>query len=90
MLGLLDDLEDFVSYDWGELIWIKALGSLKEALRGKVTMHKKKPPNKFPESYSLYGFPFTFQVSNPILACYVFLVICFVIIVLLLMLFLHI
>ncbi|KAA0068109.1 Ulp1-like peptidase [Cucumis melo var. makuwa] len=68
MLGLLDDLEDFVSYDWGELIWIKALGSLKEALRGKVTMHKKKPPNKFPESYSLYGFPFTFQTYKLMLS----------------------
>ncbi|KAA0060600.1 Ulp1-like peptidase [Cucumis melo var. makuwa] len=36
MLGLIDDLEDFVSYNWSELIWIEILGSLKGALKRKV------------------------------------------------------
>ena len=46
MLGLINDLEDFINYNWGELIWIKTLGSLKEALKGKVAMHKKKSPKQ--------------------------------------------
>lgn len=58
---------------------------VKGALRENVVMHKK----KLPETYSLYGFPFTFQVINQILTYYVFLVVFFVLIVLLLTLLLH-
>ena len=37
-------------------------------MNGKVVLHKKKPANnKFLESYNLYGFSFTFQVSNSML-----------------------
>lgn len=89
MLGLINDLKDFVSYGWDEPIWIKILYNLKGELRRKVCMHKKKPPNKKTlESYKLYGFSFAFQVSNTILLIMFCLVICLVIVVLLLTLFL--
>lgn len=92
MVGLIDDLGNFVSYDWRELTWTTILSSLKRALRGKVVMHKKKPPNKkTSKCNSLFGFSFVFQDSNPIFLIIFYLVVCIVIIVvLLLMLSLHI
>ncbi|KAA0044924.1 Ulp1-like peptidase [Cucumis melo var. makuwa] len=41
MLGLIDDLEDFVSYDWGKLIWAKTQGSLKWTLNRKVWAYER-------------------------------------------------
>lgn len=35
ILSLIDDLKDFASSDWGELIWTKILFSLKGALKGR-------------------------------------------------------
>ncbi|KAA0062420.1 hypothetical protein E6C27_scaffold154G002290 [Cucumis melo var. makuwa] len=54
---------DFGSYACGELIWVKTMTSLEGAFNGKVALHKKKAANKNPlESYSVYNFPFPFQV----------------------------
>uniref|UniRef100_A0A0A0KIM1 Uncharacterized protein n=1 Tax=Cucumis sativus TaxID=3659 RepID=A0A0A0KIM1_CUCSA len=63
MLALIDDWEDFIRYDWGELVWTKTFACLKRALHGKVVLHKKKfVNNKSPKSYSLNGLPFAFQI----------------------------
>lgn len=60
-LGLIDDLKEFVSFDWDELMWVKTLGSLKKALNRKVAWYKKKPVNnKSLELYILYRFLFVF------------------------------
>ncbi|KGN44551.1 hypothetical protein Csa_015692 [Cucumis sativus] len=45
MLSLVNNWEDFISYDCGELIWVKTLANLKGAFNGKVALHKKKPVN---------------------------------------------
>ena len=56
MLSLIDNLEDFfISYDSGELIWVKILGSLKGALNGKVALHKKRSLRiTSPQSHIVY------------------------------------
>ena len=71
MLALIDDWEDFIRDDWGELVWTKTFACLKRALHGKVVLHKKKfVNNKSPKSYSLNGLPFAFQVSDYVLTVF--------------------
>ena len=55
MLGLVDDLVDFIGCDQSNLNFVKTLDSLKGALNEKVAMYKKKlMTNNSPKSYNLY------------------------------------
>ncbi len=67
-LSMVDDLDMFNSYPWGTEVYDTTLDSL----RGKDLVEKyrerlRKPPHKqlpdVKETYTLYGFPFAFQVS---------------------------
>ncbi|KAL5580193.1 hypothetical protein UlMin_012635 [Ulmus minor] len=67
-MSMVDDLDMFNSYPWGTVVYDTTVDSL----RGKDMAEKyleclRKPPHKqlpdVKETYTLYGFPFTFQVS---------------------------
>lgn len=57
LLGIVDDLEVCCSYNWAETSFEKNIWSLKRALDKKVKNGGLR------KTYSLYGFPWAFQVQ---------------------------
>lgn len=66
LLGIVDRWEVFCNYDWSSMIFERTLWSLKNALKDKVEAYKQKVAmdSSHVETYSLYGFPYAFQVSE--------------------------
>ncbi|KAK9190457.1 hypothetical protein WN943_019062 [Citrus x changshan-huyou] len=61
----MDNFEDFNSYPWGRVCFMKNLKSLKKTLVDRVRIHKKKiieDPKHKNEAYTLAGFPMVFQI----------------------------
>lgn len=63
LLGIIDDWELFCNENWSRMIFEKTLKGLQNATKRKVALFKERT-YKNPERYSLYGFPYAFQVSS--------------------------
>ncbi|KAL5550265.1 hypothetical protein UlMin_000441 [Ulmus minor] len=67
-MSVVDDLDMFNSYPWGTVVYDTTVDSLRgKDMAEKYREHLRKPPQKqlldVKETYTLYGFPFVFQVS---------------------------
>ncbi|KAL5547938.1 hypothetical protein UlMin_003169 [Ulmus minor] len=67
-MSMVDDLDMFNSYPWGTVVYDTTVDSLGgKDMAEKYRERLRKPPHKqqsdVKETYTLYGFPFAFQVS---------------------------
>ena len=67
-MSIVHDLDMFNSYPWGTVVYDTTIDSLRgKDMAEKYCERLRKPPHKHlsdvKETYTLYGFPFSFQVS---------------------------
>ncbi|KAA0042982.1 Ulp1-like peptidase [Cucumis melo var. makuwa] len=64
MLGMINDLKDFISYAWSELVLTKTFSSLKGALHGKWPCTRRNLQITIPQNHVAFtNFPSPFSLS---------------------------
>jgi hypothetical protein len=64
-LDMVDDLDQFNAYPWGDVVYAATIDSLETALKGRLAQFQKrrqKKPSHEVEKYNLAGCPTVFQV----------------------------